>query len=169
MELYPRIFFACHTRHVRDPQSGRVLSAHQARILDHLDAVEPTTLLGLARHSGVTASTMSISVDRLVRNGYVTRTRDRKDGRRVNLRLTAEGVAVREAHSVLDPDRVRGMLTHLSESERDEALNGLALLARAADAELPNKRLYALRDNAGEAESQQREAGTESDDPVADS
>ena len=40
LELYPKIFFACHTRHVRDPSTRRVLSAHQASILDHLDARE---------------------------------------------------------------------------------------------------------------------------------
>ena len=27
MELYPRIYFACHTRHVRDPRTRRLLSA----------------------------------------------------------------------------------------------------------------------------------------------
>ena len=47
LELYPRIFFACHTRHVRDPKTRRVLSAHQASILDHLDEQEPVTLLDL--------------------------------------------------------------------------------------------------------------------------
>jgi hypothetical protein len=30
MTLYPRIYFACHTRHVRDPQTQRMLSRHQA-------------------------------------------------------------------------------------------------------------------------------------------
>src|SRR6266566_3782665 len=58
MELYPHIYFACHTRHVRDPRTHRVLSAHQASILDPLDEREPRTLLDLARHMGVTASTM---------------------------------------------------------------------------------------------------------------
>ncbi len=75
MELYPRIYFACHTRHVRDPQSHRLLSAHQASILDHLDEHEPLSLLDLARHMGVTPSTMSLNIERLVRRGYVSRDR----------------------------------------------------------------------------------------------
>ena len=58
MTNYPRIFFACHTRHVRDDESGKVISAHQASVLDHLDELEPTALNDLARHMGVTASTM---------------------------------------------------------------------------------------------------------------
>src|SRR6266850_320594 len=102
MTLYPRIYFACHTRHVRDPQSATVLSRHQASILDHLDEVDPTTLTDLAGHMGVTAGTMSLSIDRLERKGYVRRVRDTVDRRRVQLRLTTAGVRVREANSVLD-------------------------------------------------------------------
>src|SRR5882672_5263469 len=99
LELYPKIFHACHTRHVRDPGSGDLLSAHQASILDHLDEVEATTLAGLARHSGVTASTMSVAVERLVRRGYVIRARHAGDGRKVQLRLSPAGVAMRNANS----------------------------------------------------------------------
>lgn len=69
LEHYPRIFFACHSRHVRDPGSRRVLSAHQASILDHLNELEPTNVMDLARHMGVTASTMSVAVERLARHG----------------------------------------------------------------------------------------------------
>ena len=50
MENYPRIYFACHTRHVKDPKTRRQVSAHQASILDHLDETEPTALVELARH-----------------------------------------------------------------------------------------------------------------------
>lgn len=132
MELYPRIFFACHRRHVRDPETRAVLSAHQASILDHLDEREPLTLQSLARHLGVTASTMSLHVERLVRRGYIRRERDGQDGRRLHLRLTSAGTRVREANSVLDTERVRGLLLRLSAAERAEGIRGLALLARAA-------------------------------------
>src|SRR5580692_10285234 len=132
MVLYPRIYFACHRRHVRDPQSRRVLSAHQGSILDHLDAREPVMLLELARHMGVTASTMSLEVEQLVQKGYVTRDRDTRDGRRLMLRLSASGVRVREANSVLDTERVGRMLARLSPEERAAGIAGLALLAKAA-------------------------------------
>ena len=131
MTLYPRIYFACHTRHVRDPQSQRLLSRHQASILDHLDEVEPTTVMALAAHMGVTAATMSLSIDRLERKGYVVRLKDAKDRRRVHVRLTSAGVRVREASSVLDAGRVEALVARLSEQERARAVEGLALLARA--------------------------------------
>ena len=133
MTLYPRIYFACHTRHVRDPQSQRLLSRHQASILDHLDEVEPTTVMDLAGHMGVTSATMSLSIDRLERKGYVVRLKDAKDRRRVHVRLTTAGVRVREASSVLDPSRVEALVSRLSEQERTRAIEGLALLARAGE------------------------------------
>jgi DNA-binding MarR family transcriptional regulator len=133
MTLYPRIYFACHTRHVRDPQTQRMLSRHQASILDHLDELEPTTVMDLAAHMGVTAGTMSLSIDRLERKGYAVRLKDAKDRRRVHVRLTSAGVRVREASSVLDPQRVADLVSRLSDEDRTRAIEGLGLLARAAE------------------------------------
>ena len=132
MRLYPKIYFACHARHVRDAQSGHLLSRHQASVLDHLDEVDPITLNGLARHMGVTAGTMSLTIDRLERKGYVMRVRDVADRRRVHVRLTSAGVRVREASSVLDPPLVEALVSRLSDDDRAAAIHGLALLAGAA-------------------------------------
>src|SRR6187402_2236294 len=122
MTLYPRIYFACHTRHVRDPLSQRLLSRHQASILDHLDEIAPTTVMDLAGHMGVTPATMSIAIDRLERKGYVVRLKDAKDRRRVHVRLTSAGVRVRESSSVLDPVRVEALVGRLSDEERERAI-----------------------------------------------
>jgi DNA-binding MarR family transcriptional regulator len=131
MELYPRIYFACHTRHVRDPKTQRVLSTHMASILDHLDEREPLALLDLARHMGVTPSTMSLQVEKLVKRGYVLRERDARDARRLKLRISQAGARVREAKSVLDPSRVQALLARLTPEEQAAGIAGLALLARA--------------------------------------
>jgi len=132
LECYPRIYFACHRRHVRDEQTAAVLSAHQASVLDHLDNVEGTSLLDLARHMGVTPSTMSLTVDRLERGGYLTRERSPRDKRRVDLLLTPSGVRIKRQQKVLEPELVAAMLARLSETKRKQALRGLELLAEAA-------------------------------------
>jgi DNA-binding MarR family transcriptional regulator len=132
LEYYPKIFLACHTRHVRDPKSGEVLSARQASILDHLDEIDGIGLNDLARHMGVTPGTMSPAIDRLVARGYVTRGRHGEDARRVQLRLTRAGARLRDAQSVLDRELVAAMLARLSPAEQEEAMRGLGLLARAA-------------------------------------
>ena len=139
MAAYPLIYFACHPEHREDPVTRNVISAHQGSVLDHLDAVEPMGLLDLAKHMGVTASTMSLTVDRLERGGYVTRKRDAADGRRVRLILTEAGVRVKQAASVLDVHLVRGLLQRLKPQERERALAGLELLAAAGALEVESR------------------------------
>jgi MarR family transcriptional regulator, organic hydroperoxide resistance regulator len=132
LRLYPRIYFACHRRHVRDAKARRTLSLNQAGILDHLDGVEPTNLRSLARHMGVTASTMSLNVDRLERAGCVRRERDRRDARQVELRLTETGEGLKQQQKALDPELVGALLKRLQGRDRASALHGLELLAKAA-------------------------------------
>src|ERR1051325_2312872 len=129
---YPRIYLACHRKHVRDPKTGTQVSAHQVGILDHLDADAPTMLGDLAGHMGVTPATMSIAVGRLVEQGYITRVLAPVDRRKVQLRLTDAGARVCAANSVLEPALVEDMLDHLTVAERKAALHGLELLAKGA-------------------------------------
>lgn len=138
---YPRIFFACHRRHTRDPQSGALVSERQVQLMDHLDEIHPMSLSALAAHMGVTLGTMSVSVDRLVRRGYVVRAPDAVDRRRVLLRLTPAGARVCEAQSVLDPELVDAMAAQLSDADRGRALEGLALLAGAAGRALQQRKI----------------------------
>jgi len=138
--LYSQIYFACHTRHVHDPESGTRVSARQASILSHLDSVEPTPLSQLASHMGVTVSTMSIAVDRLVRQGYVVRDRAESDARVRHVRLTTAGERLRAAQKVLEPRLVRAMLSRLSPAERRDALRGLELLGTAAREQTKERR-----------------------------
>jgi MarR family transcriptional regulator, organic hydroperoxide resistance regulator len=132
LRCYPQIYFACHRRHVRDEKTHNTISAHQASILDHLDDVEGTSMLDLARHMGVTASTISLTADRLERGGYVRRERSKQDARRVDLRLTPAGVRIKRQQKVLEPDLIAAMLGKLDEKRRKKALRGLELLAEAA-------------------------------------
>ena len=134
LRCYPQIYFACHKRHVRDPETAATLSGHQASVLDHLDDVQPTALFDLARHMGVTASTMSLTVDRLVHGGYVVRERSTEDRRRLDLRLTAAGLRIKKQQKVLEPELVAAVLAHLDERKRRQALRGLELLAEASRA-----------------------------------
>ncbi|HEX4602728.1 MAG TPA: MarR family winged helix-turn-helix transcriptional regulator [Candidatus Angelobacter sp.] len=140
MTFYPQIYFACHTRHVRDPRRNTVLSAHQASVLDHLDEIDPTNLRTLAGHMGVTASTMSITINRLVRQRYVLRKRATHDARQIQLLLTPAGARIKSEKSVLDPALVSALLAQLGADERRQALHGLGLLAQAAHKAMQNKK-----------------------------
>src|SRR3954447_8076024 len=132
LRCYPQIYFACHKRHVRDPATAATISGHQASVLDHLDDVQPTALFDLARHMGVTASTMSLTIDRLAHGGYVVRERNTVDRRRLDLRLTAAGLRIKKQQKVLEPELVAAVLARLDGRNRRRALLGLELLAEAA-------------------------------------
>jgi DNA-binding MarR family transcriptional regulator len=105
LDAYPAIFLACHRQHVREDEAGKAITEHQASVLNHLHATRPTTLSKLAEHMGISRSTMSITVARLVRGGYITRDRDKNDARCVGLTLTLTGVRVKEQNTVLDAHR----------------------------------------------------------------
>ncbi|PJZ41433.1 hypothetical protein CH370_11620 [Leptospira kmetyi] len=141
LEFYPRIFFACHTRHVEDPKTKQVLTANQASVLDHLDGDEPVSLYDLALHMGVTPSTMSITVSRLEVLGYIVKEKNPKDGRGTLIRLTKSGERIKSKKSVLDPNIVKNLLKRLNKEEQEAAVKGLGLLAFAAEMEMKNKSL----------------------------
>jgi len=132
LEAYPAIFLACHRQHVREDEAGNAVTEHQASVLDHLHAMRPTTLSKLAEHMGVSRSTMSITVARLVRGGYITRDRDKNDARRVALTLTLVGARIKEQNTVLEPELMREMFRLMPAGELETALQGIEYLAKYA-------------------------------------
>ena len=130
--LYPQIYIACHTDHVRAVSTRWRISSQDGSILVHLDREYGLSPRDLARHLGVAPSTLSAAITRLSQLGYLSSAPAEKDKRRRELRLTARGAEAIAGTSVLDAERVRSLLRGLSRAERKAALQGLALLARAA-------------------------------------
>jgi MarR family transcriptional regulator, organic hydroperoxide resistance regulator len=130
--LYPQIYLACHVDHVRAASTEYQLSSHDGSILAHLDSETGTSPRDLARHLGVVPSTLSASLKRLEKLGYITSAVHSSDRRRKLLRLTTPGARAMASTSVLDADRIRSLLLRLSASEQRDAIAGLSLLARAA-------------------------------------
>ncbi len=139
---YPRIHFACRVREVRDAVSGTGLTEHQVRTLGHLGEEDPTMVTELADYMGVTPSTMSLNLKRLEAGGFITRSRDPEDRRVMNVLLTDGGRRMRDSATLLDPDRVDAMLSGLRPDDRRKALEGLVLLAEAADRLVARKKEY---------------------------
>lgn len=132
LAAYPAIYLACHHDHMRTDEAGNPVTEKQASALDHLDAVRPTTLTKLAEHMGVGRSTMSTTVARLVRAGYVERKTGAQDRRMVGLTLTAAGKRIQEENTVLNRQLVGEMFKQLEPAEAERALAGLESLAQAA-------------------------------------
>jgi DNA-binding MarR family transcriptional regulator len=110
------------------------VTAGESAVLAHLDENEPIRPTTLAAHLGVGKSSLSATIKRLTSLGYIARATNPNDGRSVGLCLTRTGARAMAAGSVLDATRVKALLSQLTPSERSRAVEGLALLARAADA-----------------------------------
>ena len=130
--LYPQIYIACHTDHVRAASTEFRISSQDASILVHLDRDFGLSPRALADHLGVAPSTLSAAIARLSELGYLTSKPNDTDRRKRELRLTARGAEAIASTSVLNAERVSAMLMRLKPAERKEAIRGLALLARAA-------------------------------------
>ena len=139
LDAYPAIYLACHRQHLREDESGKTVTEHQASILDHLHTAHPVTLSKLAEHMGVSRSTMSINVKRLVRGGYIACRRDKGDRRSIGLTLTAAGARIKEQNTLLEPELVKQMFSFMSPGELEIALQGIERLGRSARALLQRR------------------------------
>jgi MarR family transcriptional regulator, organic hydroperoxide resistance regulator len=129
---FPQIYLACHKRHIRASSTTYRLSARDSSILAHLSQTIPITPTELAAHLSVRGSTLSAAIHRLVQLGYLQRKKTPRDRRTVALTLTPQGAKAMAKTSVLDSERVSTVLARLSRSEKQRALEGLALLAKAS-------------------------------------
>lgn len=130
--LYPRIYMACHLEHVRSRSTKWNLSSRDAAILAHLDVDEASSPRSLAAHLGVVASTLSATLGRLERLGYISSVAVHEDRRRRQIFLTPRGAEAIVGTSVLEGRKVKQMLKRLTGEEVGAALAGLRLPARAA-------------------------------------
>jgi DNA-binding MarR family transcriptional regulator len=90
----------------------------------------PRTLSELATNHHVTPSTMSRTIDVLVRKAWVARETDPADRRQVILTLTGEGRAALDAMGEHARDAVTGMLARLDDQERARLYDGLTVLRK---------------------------------------
>jgi len=130
--LYPQIYIACHNDHVRAASTGFRISSQDASVLVHLDLDAGTRPNALAKHLGVAPSTLSATISRLEKLGYLSSLPSENDKRQRELRLTVRGSEAIAATSVLNGERVRAMMKKLTPAERKAAVRGLSLLAQAA-------------------------------------
>jgi DNA-binding MarR family transcriptional regulator len=137
LDSHRRLVAACGRKPGARPAARRSLSRHQALVLGQLDAERPIAIGELARQLRVTPATMTLAVDRLARLRCLRRVRDTGDRRRVLVKITAVGEAMRATFSELDPERVRAILARLSPADQAATLAACRALARAAAADPP--------------------------------
>lgn len=126
----------------------RAIDLHSRHLVEHfgvtgpqLVALQQLARLGevpvglLARSVHVSHPTMTGILDRLERHGFVRRTRDTRDRRRVTAQATAEGLQLLDAAPSPLQDRFREEFARLEEWEQTHMLATLQRIAAMMDAE----------------------------------
>ena len=108
------------------------LTMPQMKVLFILDWEEAASMSKLAASLGVTLSTMTGIVDRLVEHGLLQRQENPQDRRLVLCRLTAAGAATVERLHQAGRDRLASVLSELSLSDLRTVAVGFDVLAQAA-------------------------------------
>lgn len=104
----------------------------QAKLLYLLGASGELHMSELVHRLGVSLSTISGLVDKVVDHGLATRREDPADRRQVLVGLTPAGSEFIDRFRELNARQMRELLEHLDDAELDQVRTALAALARAA-------------------------------------
>lgn len=105
----------------------------QAKLLYLLGAAGDLHMADVVARLGVSLSTVSGLVDRVVDQGLAHRREDPMDRRQVVVGLTPAGTAFIDRFRELSADQMRGLLNLLSDRELSVVRDALAALSRAAE------------------------------------
>ena len=117
------------------PASGLSLTA--AATLATLERFGPSRLTWLAVREGVTQPAMTQLIARLQDAGLVDRAADPADGRVVQVRITADGLAVLASRRAVRAERLAGLLDRLSPDEREALATALPAMDALVNAQRP--------------------------------
>jgi len=111
---------------------GVCVTMSQAKVLYLVQADAGLRMSELSARLGVSLSTVSGVVDRLVDQGLLNRQDDPADRRQVVLRITDAGATQLELFRELNAGQFRDLLTRLDEADLPVVERALAILAAAA-------------------------------------
>jgi len=96
----------------------RDLTFHEVHTIEAIGDLTNGTVSQLARNVGVTQSTMSTMIDKLVKKGLAQRIRSDKDRRVLHIHLTKKGNAAYKDHEDVHRQVTRNWLKALSKDEQ---------------------------------------------------
>lgn len=143
-EVLVKLFREITTIEERAIRNGayKELTVNDMHVMEAIDVYEPKNMTTVARALSVTTGTLTISVNSLVKKGYVERTRSEKDRRVVLISLTEKGQRAFSQHQRFHQEMIQAVIQELSGEEQiilEQALRKLNRFfretgARTADA-----------------------------------
>lgn len=95
------------------------LTVNDMHVIDAIDIYEPKNMTTVAKAMSVTTGTLTISVNGLVKKGYVERTRSEKDRRVVFISLTQKGREAYAQHKAFHQKMIETVVTGLDGGEQE--------------------------------------------------
>ncbi len=93
------------------------ISVTEAHTIEAIGMYEPKNMSDVAKRLDITVGTLSVSINNLVKKGYVKRERDLKDRRVVNISLTKKGRVFYRYHDKVHSDMIKEIMVGMSEQE----------------------------------------------------
>ena len=94
------------------------MTTNDMHVIEAIGISEPRNMTAVARALMVTTGTLTISVNSLVKKGFVERTRSEEDRRVVLVSLTEKGRAAYRSHEKFHIDMVAAITEELSDEEQ---------------------------------------------------
>ena len=94
------------------------LTVNDMHVIEAIDVYEPKNMTTVARSLSVTTGTLTISINGLVKKGYVDRVRSEKDRRVVLVSLTEKGRDAHGWHEQFHEEMVQAVIAGLDEEEQ---------------------------------------------------
>lgn len=113
--------------------TGTEVTVPQSRVLMHLRRRPGVGVSAIAEHLGIGVASASALVDRLVRRGFVARTQDPAERRRVILTLTPEGSARLSAATAATRRHLALALADRTPEERTSIVTAMTALLESID------------------------------------
>lgn len=101
------------------------VSIKEMHTIDAIGMYQEHTTSEVAKKLGITVGTLTVSVNNLVRKGYVDRVRSETDRRVVQLALTKRGRLLYRLHDKFHRDMVKETINEMGEKESEVLMQGL--------------------------------------------
>ncbi len=129
-ELLVKLFHDIMTIEEKALRTGafKDVTANDMHVIEAIGTAKSKNMSAVAKMLGVTMGTLTISVNALVKKGYVERVRSEEDRRVVLVSLTQQGKRVFAHHQKFHDDMIQEIIGQLDEKERDVLQKSLSKL-----------------------------------------
>ncbi len=104
------------------------ITTNDMHVIEAVGIKEPRNMTSVANTLGITVGTLTISINGLVKKGYVHRVRSDADRRVVLVSLTEKGEKAYHHHEKFHEDMIQSLLKDLSEEETKTLVSALTNL-----------------------------------------